>query len=222
MFCHSDDSDFIPIRLKGPVTVSGECKARCTQDMQGRELPYSNITSRRIQTKGTNCRRGEGQQQGEHTEFFQQWSTHFLSILFSETSCSNVSADHYLKKKFKKITNRARLAGSKNEDCYELRQLDANSHRNMLFCALARTKHDNLISFGKPWAQPGWQAITVFLGKNHTVLCNCRLQQIHFSVFVCHTSLVTINQSHLFLSSSDMFEAWCSREWGIFLQNRLF
>lgn len=49
----------------------------------------------------------------------------------------------------KKFRNRDRLAGSKNDDWYELRQLDANSHRNTLFCALGHIKHDNLISFGK-------------------------------------------------------------------------
>lgn len=128
---------------------------------KGRELPHSNIQPKRIQTKGTVCRRGEGQGRGEHTEVFQQWSTHFLNLLLSETSRGNVSADHY-KKNFR---NRVKLAGSKNEDCYGLKQLDANSHRNMLFCALAHTKHHNLISFGKPWAQPGWEAITIFLGK---------------------------------------------------------
>lgn len=56
------------------MNTSGECKARSMQRHagKGRELPHSNIQPRRIQTKGTVCRRGEGQGQGEHTEVFQQ------------------------------------------------------------------------------------------------------------------------------------------------------
>lgn len=158
---------------------------------------------------------------GEHTQKSTNNDQLAFSAYYFLKLSMIISVLTTIKKKIKNSATRARLAGNKNEGCSKLRELHANSHRNMLFCVLAPTKHHNLISSGKPWAQRGWQAITIILGKitQCCVIVDCNR---YSSLLARYTSLVTTDQSRLLFSSSDMFEAWCSRELGIFLQNRLF
>lgn len=139
----SDDSDFILTRWRGPITTSGECKAKVHKTPR-EESSYTQT----LKLEGFKQRRQHAEEVKGKDGGNIQKSSNSKQLTFSVCYFLNhhmVMSCRPLHKNFK---SRKRFARSKNKDCYELRQLDA--HRGMLFCALAHTKHHNLISFGKP------------------------------------------------------------------------